>query len=76
MKKEEIFKRLRTGVVGILGCIAFILMVGEPTNEETWFQVMFWTKTLAIAIGYMCYRLFIYWESKGLLSDEFMDKEV
>lgn len=76
MNKNEFFKRVRTGIVGILGCIAFILMVGEPVSEESWFQVMLWTKALAFAIGFVSYRLFTYWEAKGLLPAEFSDEEI
>lgn len=67
MKKSELMKQVRTSIVGILGCISFILMVGEPIKEETWFQVFCITKCFAFLIGYMCYALFMYWKSKGLL---------
>lgn len=50
MKKSELMKQVRTSIVGLLGCIAFILMVGEPIEEETWFRVFFITKGLAFLI--------------------------
>ena len=74
MKKSELMKQVRTSIVGLLGCIAFILMVGEPIKEETWFRVFFITKGLAFLIGYITYVLCVRWESKGLLPE--MDEEV
>lgn len=74
MEKRDLMKQVRMYIVGILGCIAFILMVGEPIEEETWFRVFFITKGLAFLIGYVCYTLFVHWESKGLLPD--MDEQV
>lgn len=73
MKKNELMKQARMSIVGILGCIALILACGEPTKEENWFRVFFITKGLAFLIGYVCYVLFMHWESKGLLPD--MDDE-
>ncbi len=46
MKKSELMKQVRMSIVGILGCIALILMCGEPIEEETWFRVFFITKGL------------------------------
>lgn len=74
MEKRDLMKQVRMSIVGILGCIALILMVGEPIEEETWFRVFFITKGLAFLIGYVCYTLFVRWKSKGLLPD--MDEEV
>jgi len=37
---------------------------------------MLWTKALAFAIGFVSYRLFTYWEAKGLLPAEFSDEEI
>ena len=74
MEKRDLMKQVRMSIVGILGCIALILMVGEPIEEETWFRVFFITKGLAFLIGYVCYALFVRWESKGLLPN--MDEEV
>ena len=74
MKKSELMKQVRMSIVGILGCIALILMCGEPIEEETWFRVFFITQGLAFLIGYITYVLCVRWESKGLLPD--MDKEV
>lgn len=74
MKKSELIKQVRMSIVGILGCIAFIIMCGEPIEEETWFRVFFITKGLAFLIGYCCYALYRHWESKGLLPD--LDEEV
>ncbi len=66
MEKRDLMKQVRMSIVGILGCIALILMVGEPIEEETWFRVFFITKGLAFLIGYVCYALFVRWESKAL----------
>lgn len=74
MKKSELMKQVRMSIVGILGCIALILMCGEPIEEETWFRVFFITNGLAFLIGYITYVLCVRWESKGLLPD--MDEEV
>ena len=60
---------IRISTIGILGCIAFILMCSEPANEETWFQTFLITKGIAFLLGYITYRLCTYWESKGLLPD-------
>ena len=57
MEKRDLNKQERMYIVGIWGCIAFILMVGEPIEEETWFRVFFITKGLAFLIGYVCYTL-------------------
>ena len=35
MKKSELMKQVRMSIVGILGCIALILMCGEPIEKET-----------------------------------------
>ena len=74
MEKRDLMKQVRMSIIGILGCIAFILVVGEPIEEETWYRVFFITKGLAFLIGYVCYALFVHWESKGLLPE--MDEEV
>lgn len=60
---------ITTSAIGILGAIAFVLMCGEPANEETWFETFLITKGIALLLGYITYRLFAYWESKGLLPD-------
>ncbi len=65
--KESIKQAIRETTVVILGTIAFILMCGEPANEETWFEAFFISKGIAFLLGYITYRLFTYWESKGLL---------
>lgn len=71
--KESIKQSIITATVGILGTITFILMCSEPANEETWFEAFFISKGIAFLLGYISYRLFTYWESKGLLPD--MDDE-
>lgn len=74
MKKEQVMKQIRMSVVGLLGCAAFILMCGEPTNEETWWQSFFIGKGLAFLFGYITYILCKRWESKGLLPE--MDEDI
>lgn len=71
--KESIKQAIRKASVGILGTIALILMCSEPANEETWFEAFFISKGIAFLLGYISYRLFTYWESKGLFPD--MDDE-
>lgn len=68
MKTTEM-KVLRIILIGVLGSIAFILAVGEPSNDESWFFTFFLTKGIAIVIGYIAYKLFVVWEAKGLLPD-------
>lgn len=58
---------VRESIIGLMGCIAFILMCSEPANEETWYQTFFITKGIAFLLGYATYRLCVYWESKGFL---------
>lgn len=68
MKTTEM-KVLRIILIGVLGIIAFILAVGEPSNDESWFITFFLSKGIAIVIGYIAYKLFVVWEAKGLLPD-------
>lgn len=65
--KEDVMKHIRAFTVGIFGVIALILLVGEPSDEETWFRVFFITKGLAFLFGYIAYALFNKWDSKGML---------
>lgn len=67
--KESIKQSIREATVGILGTISLLLMCSEPANEETWFEAFFISKGIAFLLGYISYRLFNYWESKGLLPD-------
>lgn len=74
MEKNEIMKYVRMSIVSVLGYIALILMVGEPIEDETWFRVFFISKGLAFLIGYCTYKLYYFWESKGLLPE--MDEDI
>lgn len=74
MEKNEIMKYVRMSIVSVLGYIALILMVGEPIEDETWFRVFFISKGLAFLIGYCTYKLYSFWESKGLLPK--MDEDI
>lgn len=74
MKENVTMQIIRNSILGILGCITLILMVGEPVNEETWFSTFFITRGLAFLVGYVTYKLFVRWESKGLLPD--MDDDI
>ena len=37
-------KQIRMGVIGILAMAGLVLLMGEPIEEETWFEVFFATK--------------------------------
>lgn len=72
--KEETKKQVRISIVGLFGFIALILMVSEPTNQDTWFRDFFISKLIAAVFGFITYRLAKYWESKGLLPE--MDEDI
>lgn len=60
MKKSELIKQVRMYIVGILGCISFILMVSEPIEEETWLQVFLYHKVYSILNWiYMLYPFYV-----------------
>lgn len=69
MKENVTMQIIRCSILGILWSIALILLCGEPIEDETWFRVFFITKGLAFFVGYIAYKLFVRWESKGLLPD-------
>ena len=72
--KGKTMKQIRMAIVGLFACLAFICMVLEPANQDTWFKDFFIIKTIAALFGYVAYRLAKYWESKGLLPE--MDDDV
>ena len=37
-------KKIRMWVIGILAMAGLVLLMGEPIEEETWFEVFFATK--------------------------------
>jgi hypothetical protein len=73
MKTTEM-KVIRIIFIGILGVIAFILAIGEPSNDESWFFTFFLSKGIAIIIGYVAYKLFVIWDAKGLLPDYHLEE--
>lgn len=43
-------KQIRMGVIGILAMAGLVLLMGEPIEEETWFEVFFITKIAGFAL--------------------------
>lgn len=44
-------KKIRMAVIGILAMAGLVLLMGEPIEEETWFEVFFATKLGASPCG-------------------------
>ncbi len=74
MEKNKIKRYARMSIISVLGYATLILMVGEPIEDETWFCVFFISKGLAFLIGYCTYKLYSFWELKGLLPE--MDEDI
>lgn len=70
MKTKEFLKSARMFFIGFLGAISLVLMVSEPTNEESWFCVFLISKVLACLIALLCVFLLEYWGGKRLLPDD------
>ena len=55
--------------------IGFIVILGVfSTPEEDlpmlkWLFTLLWTKSVGIGAGYLAYRLFVHWDSKGLIPE-------
>ena len=43
-------KKIRMAVIGILAMAGLVLLMGEPIEEETWFEVFFATKIAGFAL--------------------------
>ena len=74
MEKNKLKRYARLSIISVLGYATLILMVGEPIEDETWFRVFFISKGLAFLIGYCTYKLYSFWELKGLLPE--MDEDI
>ena len=74
MKDLTIMKYLRMSIVGIFATITLNCVVGEPLEDDTWFEMFFFSKLVALVTGYITYVLVKHWESKGLLPD-MMDED-
>lgn len=74
MENNKIKRYARMSIISVLGYATLILMVGEPIEDETWFRVFFISKGLAFLIGYCTYKLYSFWELKGLLPE--MDEDI
>ena len=68
-------KQIRMGVIGILAMAGLILIVGEPIEEETWFEVFFATKIAGFALWWVADLLHQYWNKRGLLPEEDYEDE-
>ena len=74
MKDLTIMKYLRMSIVGLFATITFICVVGEPSEEDAWFEMFFFSKLVALVTGYITYVLVKRWDAKGLLPD-MMDED-
>lgn len=63
-------KQIRMGVIGILAMAGLVLLMGEPIEEETWFEVFFATKIAGFALWGATYLLHQYWDKRGLLPED------
>lgn len=52
-----------------------VLLMGEPIEEETWFEVFFATKLGGFALWGAAYLLHQYWNKRGLLPEEDYEDE-
>ena len=68
-------KQIRMGVIGILAMAGLVLLMGEPIEEETWFEVFFATKIAGFALWGLTYLLYQYWNKRGLLPEEDYEDE-
>ena len=67
-------KWARAMLISFVACTGFILIVSEPNQQETWYQVFIGTKLLGFAFWGITYLLIKRWGNKGLLPD-FMEEE-
>lgn len=63
-------KQIRMGVIGILAMAGLVLLMGEPIEEETWFEVFFITKIAGFSLWGVTYLLHQYWDKRGLLPED------
>ena len=68
-------KQIRMWVIGILAMAGLVLLMGEPIEEETWFEVFFATKLGGFALWGLTYLLHQYWNKRGLLPEEDYEDE-
>ena len=68
-------KQIRMWVIGILAMAGLVLLMGEPIEEETWFEVFFATKIAGFALWGLTYLLYQYWNKRGLLPEEDYEDE-
>lgn len=73
---RNIISNWRIAVMCLLGTIALICIVSEPTNENTWFRDFLIAKSIGTASAYILYRTARYWEIKHLLPELDFLKEV
>lgn len=67
-------KQVRLFIVAALVMASVCSLAAEPMDEALWTRDFFWSKVIAFAIGAVAYKLFKYWDSKGLLpKDKFKD---
>lgn len=67
----RVYKNWRCDVFLLLFCAAMLLMFCEADN----LTALFISKAVALGIGYVAYRLFKYWDAKGLI-DELTDNDL
>ena len=68
-------KQIRMWVIGILAMAGLVLLMGEPIEEETWFEVFFATKIAGFALWGLTCLLYQYWNKRGLLPEEDYEDE-
>lgn len=76
MNNSELMKFARELVVALFAFVALILLCSEPADDEAWTKVFLASKGIGFLIGYISYKLFCYWDSKGSLTESFKDDEI
>lgn len=70
IKTPSFFGQLvRMAVLFVLFFVVIALIFGEPASQEHWGRTFIWSKVIGLCVGYIAYKLLIYWDSKGLIPD-------
>ncbi len=73
--KTEIAKKVREIIWCILVFVGVILLCSEPAEQENWGKVFFWSKVEGFGCWGFAALLYKLWETRGLLPDEFLEKD-
>lgn len=67
---KQILKNWRFWLMSVVGALAVVSLMGVPApHAGNFWLVMVYSKVTAIALLYLDYRLFVWFERKGQIDD-------